>query len=74
MSKIGALVFDLQEQEDAEFEFSGQHFAPPAKTALVLMHERITMAQGPHNRPEKFRKIFSGFYDKPVVAELNVWN
>ena len=71
MSKIGSLVFDLQEQEDAEFEFFGQPFSLPAKTALVLTHERIAKAQGPHNRPEKFRKIFSGFYAKPVVAELN---
>ena len=74
MSKIGALVFDLQEQADAEFEFSGQHFAPPAKTALVLAHERVMMARGPHNRPEKFRKIFSGFMFNPVVAELNFSN
>ena len=73
MSKIGALVFDLQEQADAEFEFFGQHFAP-AKTALVLTHERITKAQGPHNRPDKFRKIFSGFMFNPVVAELNFFN
>ena len=72
MSKIGSMVFDLQEQADAEF--FGQPFTPPAKTALVLAHERVMMAQGPHNRPEKFRKIFSGFYAKPVVAELNVWN
>ena len=74
MSKIGALVFDLQEQADAEFEFFGQHFEPPAKTELVLMHERVMMAQGPHNRPDKFRKIFSGFHAKPVVAELNFSN
>ena len=72
MSKIGSMVFDLQEQADAEF--FGQPFTPPAKTALVLAHERVMMAQGPHNRPEKFRKIFSGFYGKLVVAELNVWN
>ena len=72
MSKIGSLVFDLQEQADAEF--FGQPFTPPAKTALVLAHERVMMAQGPHNRPEKFRKIFSGFQVKPVVAELNFSN
>ena len=74
MSKIGSMVFDLQEQADAEFEFCGQHFALPAKTELVLAHERVMMAQGPHNRPEKFRKIFSGFMFNPVVAELNFFN
>ena len=72
MSKIGSMVFDLQEQADAEF--FGQPFTPPAKTALVLTHERITKAQGPHNRPDKFRKIFSGFMFNPVVAELNFFN
>ena len=74
MSKIGSMVFDLQEQENAEFEFFGQHFAPPAKTALVLAHERLESACTAHKRQFPRRKSFSGMSAKPVMAELNIWN
>lgn len=79
MSKIGSLVFDLQEQGDAEF-LDGHVVKQYSESlvsefvALFAAHDTyqsvlrlLAQAQGLQNKPEKFRT-------KPVVADLNTWN
>ena len=70
MSKIGALVFDLQEQADAEF-FGGhvkQH-SESLVSEFVALFAAYDTYQSVLERltTEKFRT-------KPVVAELNFSN
>lgn len=66
MSKIGSLVFDSQEQEDAEF-FDGDKHKQHSES-LVNEFAALVAAYAAYHRRIRKLKI------KPVVAELNFYN
>ena len=65
MSKIGALAFDLQEQDDAEF--FGKPVEQAAKPPLVSEFEALKMNYAAYRR-QRTRKA------APAIPELNFFN
>ena len=71
MSKIGALVFDLQEQADAEF--FGGHVVKQHSESLVIEFMALFAAYDTYQSVLE-RLTTEKFRTKPVVAELNFSN
>ena len=70
MSKIGALVFDLQEQEDAEF--FGEHVKQHSES-LVIEFMALFAAYDTYQSVLE-RLAMEKFRTKPLGAELNFSN
>lgn len=65
MSKIGALVFDLHEQDDAEF--FGEPVEQAVKPPLVSEFKALEMTYAAY-RQQRTCKV------SPVIPELNFFN
>ena len=72
MSKIGSLVFDLQEQEDAEF--FGEHVVKQHSESLVNEFKALFAAYATYQSVLEHLTKAQGLQNKPVVAELNFSN
>ena len=71
MSKIGALVFDLQEQGDAEF--FGEHVKQHSES-LVIEFMALFAAYATYQSVLEHLTKAQGLQNKPAVAELNFFN